>query len=222
MYFLVAKIIFTCFINNMKISNTLKSFTIGCAMLSIPNISNKAFSQNTIIQDTIQTDDFVVVTAPPEGTSDKEVLAGAPNPNIKIVGEDKIARFVIDLDKNVLYKYNIQGKPEMAYMIASGKRSTPTGKGVRIVTHTETYPYKTAPISSKRRRSPKDYGPKIICVDIINPKDGTRRSTGEFIHGNNNFSSLGRYASHGCIRMDNEVIKELSGIVKRGDIIIIK
>ncbi len=46
--------------------------------------------------------------------------------------------------------------------------------------------------------------------------------TGQFIHGNNDISSLGKYASLGCIRMDNEVIKKLAKEVKRGDIVVIR
>ena len=48
------------------------------------------------------------------------------------------------------------------------------------------------------------------------------RAQENLLHGNSNKSSLGKYASLGCIRMDNEVIKQLSKEVKRGDIIIIK
>ena len=33
--------------------------------------------------------------------------------------------------------------------------------------------------------------------------------------------SLGEYASHGCVRMDNKIIKKLSEQVKRGDIVVI-
>ena len=183
---------------------------------ALPISTNRAFAQ------TEETDDFIVVTAPPEGTSEKDVLAGAPNPNVKIQGQMKTAKFVVDLSKNVLYKYNIQGKPEMAYMIASGKPSTPTSKGVRIVTHTETYPYKTAPVHTKRRRNPSAYGPNIILLNILDTKTGEQSDIGEFIHGNNNSYSLGRYVSHGCMRMDNEVIKQLAAETKRGDIVIIK
>ena len=46
--------------------------------------------------------------------------------------------------------------------------------------------------------------------------------TGQFIHGNNDVTSIGKRASKGCIRMDNEVIKYLASIVKRGDFVIIK
>ena len=183
---------------------------------ALPISTNRAFAQ------TEEIDDFIVVTAPPEGTSEKDVLAGAPNPNVKIQGQMKTAKFVVDLSKNVLYKYNIQGKPEMAYMIASGKPSTPTSKGVRVVTHTETYPYRTAPAHTKRRRNPSAYGPKIILLNKLDPNTGEKSDIGEFIHGNNNFDSLGRYVSHGCMRMDNEVIKQLAAEAKRGDIVIIK
>ena len=91
-----------------------------------------------------------------------------------------------------------------------------------MVTHVETYPYRSAPMATKRRRNPNDYGPRIICLETVNPKTGAKGSTGEFIHGNKNPNSLGKYASLGCIRMDNEVIKELAKQVKRGDIVVIK
>lgn len=200
----------------MRIPSIIKTISIGCMISALPISTNRAFAQ------TEEIDDFIVVTAPPEGTSEKDVLAGAPQPNVKIQGQMKTAKFVVDLSKNVLYKYNIQGKPEMAYMIASGKPSTPTSKGVRVVTHTETYPYRTAPAHTKRRRNPSAYGPKIILLNKLDPNTGEKSDIGEFIHGNNNFDSLGRYASHGCIRMDNEVIKQLAAEAKRGDIIIIK
>ena len=90
------------------------------------------------------------------------------------------------------------------------------------MTHIETYPYKTAPAATKRRKSPKDYGPKLIGLKLINPKTGSTWVNGEFIHGNNDSSSIGKYASKGCIRMDNEVIKVLSAQVKAGDVVIIK
>lgn len=55
-----------------------------------------------------------------------------------------------------------------------------------------------------------------------NPETGTQSPTGEFIHGNNAPESLGKYSSHGYIRMDNEIIQELAKEVKAGDIIILQ
>ncbi len=200
----------------MRITNTFKTLGLTLAVATLPLCRNRVYAQNQ------QKDDFTITTATPKGTDSKTILAGAPSPNIEIAGEKKTAKFVVDLSKNILYKYNVQGKAEMAYLIASGKESTPTSKGVRIVTHTETYPYRTAPRGTKRRRNPRAYGPKIICLNKIDTQTGEQSQTGEFIHGTNDLSSLGKYASHGCMRMDNEVIKELSQKVKRGDIVIIK
>lgn len=158
----------------------------------------------------------------PSGCKEPSVLIAAPNPSIKILGKNKIATFVVDLSSNVLYHYDKEGNATAAYLIASGKKSTPTHKGIRIVTHVETYPYKSAPPASKRRKHPRDYGPKIIVLKALDPKTGEKTPTGEFIHGNRNQNSLGKYASKGCMRMDNEVIKELATQAKSGDIVIIK
>ena len=79
-----------------------------------------------------------------------------------------------------------------------------------------------APKYSKRRRNPSEYGPQIICVNKLDPKTGAQSPTGEFIHGNNDPESLGKYSSHGCIRMDNEIIQELAKEVKAGDIVILQ
>lgn len=160
-------------------------------------------------------------TVPPQGTTLSAILNKAPNPKVRIQGQVKTAKFVVNLSENILYHYDNNGKPIIAYRIASGKKSTPTHTGVRLVTYVETTPYKGAPRGTKRRRNPKAYGPKIIVLETLNPKTGEKGITGEFIHGTNNPSSIGKYASHGCMRMDNEVIKELSQQVKRGDIVLI-
>jgi len=67
----------------------------------------------------------------------------------------------------------------------------------------------------------------IICLNKIDPKTGEQSSTGEFIHGCRSYektfeSTPDRYVSHGCMRMDNEVIKALAPTVEKGEIVIIK
>lgn len=158
----------------------------------------------------------------PSGSFEEHILKNAPKPNLIFKGEEKIAKFVVDVTNNILYHYNQLGEAVGVYSVATGKPSTPTHTGYRMVTHVETYPYKTAPKISKRRKNPKSYGPKIICLEKIDLQTGEKGITGEFIHGNNNPASLGKKASHGCIRMDNEIIKYLSSLVKRGDFVIIK
>lgn len=161
----------------------------------------------------------LVTEIPPEGTSDFQILKSAPNPEVSIMGNSTNATIVVDLSKNALYKYDENGVPEIAYSIASGKDTTPTSTGLRVVSHIEKYPYRTAPRRTKRRRRPNDYGPKIIILNKINPSTGETSQIGEFIHGNNNPNSIGKYVSHGCMRMDNEVISELATQVHRGDIV---
>jgi len=157
----------------------------------------------------------------PKGTTDEMALLWAPDPIIRIKGQTHVATIVVDLSKNVLYHYDEFGRPKAAYLVASGAKDTPTTKGIRAVTHVESYPYKKAPEQTKRHKNPQNYGPRVICLETVDPKTGKRGVTGEFIHGNNNAASLGKYVSQGCIRMDNEVIKKLANEVKRGDFVLV-
>lgn len=156
------------------------------------------------------------------GTNDSIILSKAPSPKLTVQGEKKNAAIVVDLTKNILYHYDNNGKPQSAYLVASGKPGTPSKEIISIVSHVETYPYKSAPKSTKRYRSPRSFGPKAIILNKLDTLTNERIQSGQFIHGNNDFSSLGKHASLGCIRMDNEVIKELAKKVKRGDIIIFR
>lgn len=194
--------------------------------LRVQNTGNSSVSFATsgggIFKPQFRTNQAERLSVPAKGTTSREILAKAPSPDVTIQGIKKKAVIVVDLSENILYKYDKNGKPEKAYLIASGKKSTPTSIGVRVVSHVESYPYRGAPAGSKRRRSPGAYGPRIIILENLNPKDGTKSPTGEFIHGNNNASSIGKYASNGCMRMDNDVIRELSNQVKRDDIVLIQ
>ena len=161
----------------------------------------------------------------PKGTDDKDVLALAPKPDIIIAGEKKKAGIVVDIETNVLYTYDSDGNPTKAYLVASGAKGSPTEKGIRIVTHKEKFPYRSA-IGTKRRRHPRDYGPFIVCLNKINPVTGEQSKTGEFIHGCRSYHDTfetdpQRYVSHGCVRMDNEAIVEVKE-VKSGTIVIIQ
>lgn len=189
------------------------------AQLIITETKTKVRNNTNTLQ---STDTFVKTgSVTPAGTSDPKILSKAPSPKIKIQGEDKNAKIVVDLSKNILYHYDNEGNPLTAYLIASGKRQTPTDQGIRVVSHIEYHDYKTAPSYTKRYQNPDDYGPMIIILRVLDPKTGETSKTGEFIHGNNNPASLGKYASKGCMRMDNDVIQYLAPQMKRGDIVII-
>ena len=183
----------------------------GTILLVTPKSKAHAFIQQK--QDTFeytQVNDNTAVEVLPtiRGTNDSVILSKAPSPMLTVQGEKKTATIVVDISKNILYHYDVNGKPTMAYLVASG--------------NVETYPYKSAPAHTKRRRSPGSFGPRAIILDKLDTLNNERISSGQFIHGNNDVLSLGKYRSGGCIRMDNEVIKELAKKVKRGDLVIFK
>ncbi len=146
----------------------------------------------------------------PKGSSSPQHLKNAPSPIITVAGEKKLAAIVVDTKTNLLYTYDDKGNAKTVYSVATGKKYTPTRKGIKMITNVEAYPYKTA-YGTKRKKNPKDYGPNVIIIENINPETGKIYGrNGQFIHGNNNPKSLGTYASLGCIRMDNEVIKKIA------------
>ena len=202
--------------NISKITTKLFAVSAFAGVLTYGTV--KSYSQSPIGTDRVEISSKV----PPEGSDAYKFLKFAPKPDIVYMGEQRKARFVVTLSDNRLYHYDDFGEPIKVYSVASGRPSSPTSTGVRMVSHVESYPYLTAPRSTKRRRSPKSYGPKIIILDKIDLETGEKSMIGEFIHGNNDSTSIGKKVSMGCIRMDNKVIKYLSGVVKRGDFVVIK
>ena len=210
------------FNKNMKIQSVIKAIPlIVLPLLSVNSSQIFARTPQKVVTNSFER------SITPQGVKNPNALLKAPSPDIIIAGVKKKAGIVVDISTNILYRYDKDGNPINAYLIASGKKSTPTNKGVRIVTHKENFPYRGAPRNSKRRRAPRDYGPMIICLNKIDTKTGEQSSTGEFIHGCRSYEDTfnkvpGRYVSHGCMRMDNNVIKELAPQVKKGEIVIIK
>ena len=199
----------------MKISG-INRYTLTAAIAALSMASAvPTFSQTKTKPDRFE------YSITPNGTTDRSLLKSAPSPFLTVMNKKKTAKIVVDISRNLLYKYDSMGEAEAAYRIASGKKSTPTHKGVRVVSHVETYPYRSA-VGTKRKRNPRDYGPKVVVLNRLNPTTGEEAPIGEFIHGNRNASTLGMYVSHGCMRMDNEVIKQIAKEVEKGDIVIIK
>ena len=158
----------------------------------------------------------------PKGSTNAEHLKNAPSPVITVAGEETFAAIVVDTKTNTLYKYDKNGKPEIVYSVATGKKYTPTRKGIRQIDHTEDYPYKEA-YGTKRKKNPKAYGPNVLYLVTIDTKTGEDLgSNGQLIHGNNEEKSLGSHASLGCVRMDNEVITKLAKEVEEGSYVLIQ
>ena len=206
----------------LGITTAAAALVFGAPAINAQNKVTLSKDSITMTKDTlVLAKDTFQYAVPPTGTTEDSILNKAPSPQITIKGEKKNAAIVVDLNRNILYQYDVNGKPTCAYLVASGKKSSPTDTGIRVVTHVESYPYKTASPKTKRRKKPWDYGPRVICLETVDPQTGARGKTGEFIHGNNNPKSLGKYASLGCIRMDNGIIKKLAKEVKRGDLVLI-
>jgi len=217
--------------NHIK-SQTSKTTTNNTTLNSVfcTNSNNELFGsfaieKTTKTENANQTSNDIVVKNKANASEDiknPELLANAPSNKITVSGEEKQARIVVSLSSNKLYLYDENGQAEEVHTIASGAKNTPTHKGLRKVSHIETYPYANAE-GTKRQKNPKPYGPKILVLNTVDEKTGEiKGSNGEFIHGNSNEASIGKYASHGCMRMHNDQIVRMAEIVKPGSYVLIQ
>ncbi len=202
----------------MKIGLSLIKYPIAAAALT-GLVMTTTPAHSATLERTPVTDVYETNSVPPKGTDAPAILANAPSADVTVKGEHKKATIVVDLTKNILYKYDKDGNAQKAYLICSGKKSSPTDPGLRVVSHVEVSPFKAAPKTTKRSRNPAPYGKRAIILNILDPVTGEQFQTGKFIHGNNAPASLGFYESLGCMRMDNDAVIELSQMVKRGDIV---
>ncbi len=131
------------------------------------------------------------------------VLAAASS---EIFAEDTARRIVVSLPDRKIVLLE-RGRVVKVYPVAVGKASTPSPKGsFHIVT---------------RVVKPTWYQPgKVVPAGTANPL-GTRWMglgyKGYGIHGTNRPKSIGKAASHGCIRMRNQDVEDLFERVEVGD-----
>ena len=216
------------FCRNDKKQNSSCKGVIPTAVLMFTLNAGVPVAADTFVKnDNIETVNSAVLDSlanNPTRLSDEELLA-APSPKVKIADKEKNVGIIVDTKTNKLYRYDESGEVIDGYHVATGRLShgrSLTTTGLRRVHHIENYPYKSAP-GTKRNRNPKAYGPNVLYLTVINPKTGAEEgSNGEFIHGNNDIESIGTYASKGCIRMDNDVIKMFAKEVKKGTLVLIK
>ncbi|MGA2592015.1 MAG: L,D-transpeptidase [Bryobacteraceae bacterium] len=99
------------------------------------------------------------------------------------------------------------GRVVKIYPVAVGKEATPSPAGSFTVAERVTHPtwYRPGKVVPPGRSNP--LGPRWIGL--------SRRGYG--IHGTNTPRSIGRRASHGCIRMRNADVEELFAWVAIGD-----
>ena len=101
------------------------------------------------------------------------------------------------------------GRVKKVYVVAVGKRSTPSPTG-------------TFKIISRVNNPTYSHAGKVVAPGRGNPV-GTRwmglSVKGYGIHGTNVPSSIGKAASHGCIRMRQEDLEELFDLVHVGAVV---
>ena len=196
-------------------------YAVIAGALSLLPLQSKAKTVDTSGDSFVKTQIVQKTKIPHEGSTDRTVLANAPSCKVNLKGQTKNAVIVVQLSTNTLYKYDKNGKPEIAYPIAKGKPSTPTLEGIRIVSHVEYAPYKKAPKHTKRFRNPAPYGKRIIFLDKYDHKTGEISNFEQFIHGTNNEGSIGHDVSAGCMRLPKDAIIYLASQVKHGDVVLI-
>ena len=108
---------------------------------------NTIFSKNALKQENTEIQGITLEKekVSPKGSTNPEHLKNAPEPIITIAGEKKFAAIVIDTKTNLLYKYNDKGQAEIVYSVATGKKSTPTRKGIKMIGYWNSYPVKFLP-----------------------------------------------------------------------------
>jgi lipoprotein-anchoring transpeptidase ErfK/SrfK len=118
----------------------------------------------------------------------------------------EVRRLVVSLpDRRMALLEN--GQVKRIYVVAVGKKSTPSPTGTfTIITRVANPSY--------------SHDGKIVAPGAGNPV-GTRwmglSTKGYGIHGTNAPSSIGKAASHGCIRMRKSDLEELFAQMKTGD-----
>jgi lipoprotein-anchoring transpeptidase ErfK/SrfK len=137
-----------------------------------------------------------------------ESLAQEPAQAKKSAAPESTRRIVVSIPDRKLALIE-DGRVVKVFSVAVGAPGTPSPNGeFRIVNRIE---------------KPTYYAPgKVIKPGPANPL-GTRwiglSLKGYGIHGTNEPISIGRRASHGCIRMRNEDVEELFELVRAGDVV---
>ncbi len=116
---------------------------------------------------------------------------------------DKSEHKLILYNKNkIIKKYHIATGKDPINKTKIGQNSTPEGIFL---------------INKKRKVNSYDFGTRVIGLDT-----DYLGFKGIYIHGTNKIKSIGKNASHGCIRMRKKDIEELYKIIKLDDSVIIK
>ena len=123
-----------------------------------------------------------------------------------LMAGDHTRKLVISVPERKIVLFE-DGQVKKSYDVAVGKDSTPSPTGEFQI--------------ANRVQHPTWYGPKQVVPPGKDNPLGTRWMglgfRGYGIHGTNAPGSIGKAASHGCIRMRNSDVEELFTLVETGD-----
>ncbi|HEY9721773.1 MAG TPA: L,D-transpeptidase family protein [Oscillatoriaceae cyanobacterium] len=158
--------------------------------------------------------------APPAGKQswDTGVNPGPlPDPR---VGK-KIARVVVETQQHRAFLFDKTGKLTKIYACRSGKTSTPTVPGVKIVDGKNDNPAAVSnalwPTSGGRA-----FGTRLMNLSDYDPETGRTYlgpHHGEELHGTYEDNSMGQNFSHGCVGLRNADIEEIYNQVANGELV---
>lgn len=197
-------------INKVQIPNFIKSVAVAVPLLMAAPLTNALV--RTPKTDTFEPQRLMVVHKTDE-----------LSPAIKVGDNVVYPAVVVDKSENQLYFYDLDGQLDTTFTVGLGKATTPTHEGLRVITDIESYPYLEAPKNTKRHKTPADYGSKVICLANVDKKTGEIVGTdGEFIHGTNQPSSVGKNQSKGCVRMHNKDVEKLAEWLSVGQYVLVR
>jgi len=134
---------------------------------------------------------------------DSRMISSAPQVQVPVVGERIIVVSIPDRKLALME----DGVVKRVYPVAVGKPSTPSPAGEFTIVRRVSNPTYS-------------HGGKVVVPGPKNPV-GSRwmglSTKGYGIHGTNEPNSIGKAASHGCIRMGKADLEELYSLVQVGD-----
>ncbi|HEY9855652.1 MAG TPA: L,D-transpeptidase family protein [Stenomitos sp.] len=133
----------------------------------------------------------------------------------------KMSRVVVGIAQHRLFMFDSKGQLQKIFPIASGKRGTDTDPGIKVVDGKLADPSGLArqlwPESGGRA-----FGTRLVGLSWLDANTGRMSNSGEELHGTFDRSSIGTYASHGCMRLYNENIEEVYQQLKAGDVVVVR
>jgi lipoprotein-anchoring transpeptidase ErfK/SrfK len=160
---------------------------------------------------------------PSSWTIDPAILKKAPSPMFKLQGKTTQAKIVVNVTDCRLYIYDESGKVKESFKTANGASSTPTPTGISKVLGKQTYPYRNCPRKSKRYRFPRDYGPRLAYLNVVDTITGELSDRGRYLHGTKHERALmreNRHVTHSCTRVHNrDALYIINDVLKIGDYI---